>query len=210
MLDVAAREHDGVENARRRDDGGAMLIVMEDRDIHQLAQALLDDEALGGLDVLEVDAAEAGAQIAHRIDELVGILGVDLKVDGVDVGEALEEHRLALHHGLGGERAQITKAQNGRAIGDDRHQIALDGVVIGAGGVFGDGEHGNGDSRRIGQRQVTLGRHGLGGHDLDLAGSAARMKLQRLLIGDGRALGAFGGLIDHSVSSDLAGRIGIA
>ena len=187
-----------------------MLVVVENRNVHQLTQALFDDEALGGLDVLEIDAAEAGAEIAHRIDELVGIFGVDFQIDGVDVGEALEEHRLALHHGLGGERPQIAKAQNGRAVGDDRHQIALDGVVIGGGGVFGDGEHGNGDARRIGQRQVALGRHGLGGHDLDLAGPTARMELQSLLIGDGGALGAFGGLIDHSVSSDPAGRMGIA
>ena len=34
--------------------------------VHQLAQALLDDEAFGRLDVLEIDAAEGGAEIAHR------------------------------------------------------------------------------------------------------------------------------------------------
>jgi hypothetical protein len=42
-----------------RDDRGAVLVVMEHRDVHDLAQALLDDEAIGRLDVLEVDAAEA-------------------------------------------------------------------------------------------------------------------------------------------------------
>ena len=48
------------------DDGGAVLVVVEDRDVHQLAQALLDDEAFRRLDVLEVDAAEGRAEIAHR------------------------------------------------------------------------------------------------------------------------------------------------
>ncbi len=36
------------------------MVVVEDRDVHQLAQALLDDEALGRLDVLEIDAPEGG------------------------------------------------------------------------------------------------------------------------------------------------------
>ena len=43
-----------------RDDGGAMLVVMEHRNVHQLAQPLLDDEAVGRLDVFQIDAAEDG------------------------------------------------------------------------------------------------------------------------------------------------------
>ena len=118
--------------AGRRDDRGAVLVVMEDRDVHQLAQALLDDEAFRRLDVLEVDAAEGRAEIAHAVDELVRVLGVDLEVDGVDVGEALEQHRLAFHHRLGGERAEIAEAEDRGAVGDHRDEVALGGVVEGA------------------------------------------------------------------------------
>ena len=50
----------GVHQRGRADDGGAVLIVMEDGDVHFLLQAGLDLEALGGLDVLEVDATEGG------------------------------------------------------------------------------------------------------------------------------------------------------
>ena len=82
------RQLQRVDQRRRRDDGGAVLVVVEDRDIHDLAQALLDDEALRSLDVLEVDAAESGAQEAHAVDELVDILGVDLQIDAVDVGRS--------------------------------------------------------------------------------------------------------------------------
>ena len=57
-LDVAPGEVERVDEPRRRDDRRAVLVVMEDRDVHELAQALLDDEALRRLDVLEVDAAE--------------------------------------------------------------------------------------------------------------------------------------------------------
>ena len=99
-LDVAAGEMHGVDHAGGGDDRGAVLIVVEDRNVHHLAQALLDVEALRRLDVLEIDAAERRAEIFHRVDEFVRVFGPDLEVDGVDVGEALEQDRLAFHHRL--------------------------------------------------------------------------------------------------------------
>ena len=62
LLDVAAGELDGVDHARGRDDRGAMLVIMKNRNVHQFAQALLDDETFRGLDVFEIDAAEASAR----------------------------------------------------------------------------------------------------------------------------------------------------
>ena len=91
-----------------------------------------------------------------------GSLARDLDVDGVDVGEALEEHALALHHRLGGQRAQVAQAQDRGAVGDHRHQVALGGVLVGEVRIFGDGQHRHGHARRIGQREVALGRHRLG------------------------------------------------
>ena len=146
-----------------------MLVIMEDGNIHQLAQALLDDKALGRLDVFEVDAAEGGAEIAHRIDEGIRIFGVDFQIDGIDIGKTLEEHGLAFHHRLGGERAQIAETENGRAIGNDGDQIAARRVVISLAGIFRDRQHRHGHTGRIGQRQVALRRHRLGRDDLELA-----------------------------------------
>ena len=96
----------GVDHAGGGDDRGAVLIVVEDGNVHQFAQALLDDETFRRLDVLEIDAAERGPEIAHAVDERLGVFGVDFQIDRIDVGEALEQHRLALHHRLGGERAR--------------------------------------------------------------------------------------------------------
>ena len=62
----------------------------------------------------------------------VDIGRVDFQVDGIDIGEALEEDRLAFHHRLGGQRAQIAQAQDGRAVGDDRDQVALGRIVVNA------------------------------------------------------------------------------
>ena len=101
---LAARQMQRIDHAGGRDDRRAVLVVMEDGNVHQLAQPLFDHEAIGRLDVFQIDAAEAGSQIAHAIDEGVDIRGVDFDIDRVDIGEALEENGLAFHHGLGGER----------------------------------------------------------------------------------------------------------
>src|SRR5690606_36538768 len=106
-LHVAAGDLQRVDQPGGGDDGGAVLVVVEDGNVHQLAQPLLDDEAFRCLDVLQVDAAGGRAEIAHAVDERVGVLGGDFEIDGIDVGEALEQHRLALHHRLGGQRAEI-------------------------------------------------------------------------------------------------------
>ena len=161
-LHVAAGDLQRVDQAGGGDDRGAVLVVMEDRDVHQLAQPLLDDEAVRRLDVLEVDAAEGRAEKAHAVDELVDILGVDLEVDGIDVGEALEQHRLAFHHRLGGQRAEIAEAEDRGAVGDDGDHVAARRVVEGLARILGDGQHRHGDARRIGERQVALRRHRLG------------------------------------------------
>ena len=97
-------------------DRGAVLVVVEHRNVHQRLEALFDDEALGRGDVFEVDAAEGRAEVAHAVDELVGVLGVDFEVGGVDVGEALEQHRLAFHHRLRRERAEVAEAENRGAV----------------------------------------------------------------------------------------------
>ena len=62
-----------------------------------------------------------------------GILGRDFEIDEVDVGEALEQHRLAFHHRLGRERAEVAEAEDGGAVGDDGDEIALGRVVVGLG-----------------------------------------------------------------------------
>ncbi len=186
-FDVASGQVKRVEQPGRRDDGGTVLVVMEDGNVEQLPQPLLDDEALRRLDVLEIDAAPALAQQLDAIDDLIGIFRRHFEIDGVDIGEALEQHRLAFHHRLGGERPAIAQPENGCAVGDDGDEIALGGVVEGAALVLGDGQYRHRDARRIGQRQVALRRHRLGGHDLELAGPALAVEQQGFLIGERRS-----------------------
>ena len=64
-----------------------------------------------------------------------GVFGRDLDVDRIDVGEALEQHRLAFHHRLRSQRAEIAEAEDRRAVGDDGDEIALGGQVVGLAGI---------------------------------------------------------------------------
>ena len=84
-----------------------MLVIVENRDLHALAELALDVEALRCLDVLKVDAAKRRLKGSDDIDELVGIGFVDLDVEHIDAGEFLEEAAFALHHRLAGERADV-------------------------------------------------------------------------------------------------------
>ena len=110
---------------------------------------------------------KVGPEVAHAIDELVDVLGVDLEIDAVDVGEALEQDGLAFHHRLAGERADVAQAKHRGAVGDHGDEVAADRVVVGGVGILGDLHAGSGDAGRIGQRQVALGDQRLGGDDLD-------------------------------------------
>ena len=181
--DIAACQVKGVYQSGRRDDRRAVLIVMEYRYVHQLAQALFDDETIRCLDVLEVDAAECGAEIAHAVDECVDVPGVHLEVDRVDVGEPLEEDCLSFHHGLRCEWSEIPKAENGGAVGDHCHEIPAGGVVINCGWIFGDGPHRDCNTGGIGEAQVALRGHRLGWPNFNLARLGVGVKEKRFLIG---------------------------
>ena len=57
------------------DDGGAMLVVVEYRDLHALLELRLDLEAFRALDVLQIDAAEGRLQRRHRLDHALDGIG---------------------------------------------------------------------------------------------------------------------------------------
>ena len=132
-----------------------VLVVVEDGDLHPRLELLLDVEALGRLDVLEVDAAERRLEAGDALDELVGVLLVDLDVEHVDVGEPLEEDALAFHDGLGAERADVAEAEHGGAVRDDGDEVPLPRVFVDELGVARDLEAGLGDAGRVGEGEIA-------------------------------------------------------
>ncbi len=184
LVELLAGDLHRVEQGGARDDRGAVLVVVEDRDRQLPLEGLLDLEALRCLDVLEVDAAEGRLEELHRTDDLGRISRIDLDVEDVDVGEALEQDALALHHGLAGERADVAEAEDRGAVGDDGHQIALGGVAVRVLGPPLDLETGNGDTGRVGERKIALGHARLAGDDLELPLAAVLVVVECVSISD--------------------------
>src|SRR5262245_63720896 len=58
ILEIAPGDLQRIYQAGRGNNGRAVLIVMEDRDVHELAQTLLDDETIRCLDIFEIDPSE--------------------------------------------------------------------------------------------------------------------------------------------------------
>ena len=170
VFDLLAADFQRVQQAGAADDRGAVLIVVEDRDLHGLAQGFFDVEALRRLDVFQVDAAERRFQNLAGADDLVGVRRVELDIEDVDIGEALEQHGFAFHHRLAGESADIAKAEDGGSVGNHSHQVALGGVLVSEAGIALDFQAWYGDARRIGETEIPLCAAGLGGDNRQFSG----------------------------------------
>ena len=77
-----------------------MLVVVHNRYVEGLLQALLNVEALRSLDVLKVDTTECWGNLLNSLAELLRILLVNLDVEYVNTTVDLEEQTLTLHYRL--------------------------------------------------------------------------------------------------------------
>ena len=165
----AAGQLQRVGERGQRDDRGAVLVVVEDRDVEPLLEPVLDLEAARRRDVLEVDAAEGRRQPDDRLDDLLDVGGVEADRDGVDAAERLEQDRLALHHRHRRGRADVAQPEHRGAVGDHRDRVGHPRVVPGQRRVLGDGLAHPRDARRVGQREVVAAAQADGGTYLHLA-----------------------------------------
>src|SRR6185437_3622743 len=177
--DLLADDAKTVQHRGADDDRRPMLVVVEYRDPHALAAFALDIEALGRLDVLEIDAAERRLERTDDVDQPVRIAFVDFDVETVDAGEFLEQDRLALHHRLAGERTDRAESKDRRAVGDDADQVAARGEIARLARIADDFVAGGGDARRISEREVALVGQLLGRQDRDLARRMRPMVFER-------------------------------
>ncbi len=180
-LDRLADDLQRVEERRHHDDRGAVLVVVEDRDVERLLEPVLDLEAARRGDVLEVDAAEGRRHELDGLHDLVGVLGVEADREGVDAGELLEQHRLALHHRHRRLGADVAEAEDRRAVGDHGDRVALDRVLEGLRAVGVDLLADAGDARRVGHREVVAGLQRVLVALLDLAAAVHLHRAVRVL-----------------------------
>ncbi len=178
LRDFLTDDFERVEKGSARDDRGSVLVVVEDRNLHRLPERLLDVETVRGANVLEVDAADRRLEQLAELDHVVGILGPDLEIEHIEIGELLEEICLSLHHRLSRQRADVAQSQNGGAVGDDRNEVALGCVLVDVVGLRLDLEAGDRDPGRIGEREVALVVEGLGRYYRDLSGAAGRVVVE--------------------------------
>ena len=99
---------EGVLQACRRDDGRAVLVVVHHGNVERALQPLLDIEAFGSLDVLQVDAAEGGGYLLHGLAKLLGVFLVDFYVENVHAAIYLEKQSLSFHDRLAAHRPDVT------------------------------------------------------------------------------------------------------
>ena len=95
-----------------------MLIIMKDGDLHALTKFALDQEAIGSLDVLEVNSAKGWFQGGNHLNQFLGIAFVDFNIKHINPCKLFKEYRFALHDRLTGECANITQTQHSRTVGD--------------------------------------------------------------------------------------------
>ena len=176
-----AHDLEGVEQSRSGDDRGAVLVIVEYRDAQRAAQLLLDVEAIGSPDVLQVDAAHGGLQKLAEADDVVGVLRCHLQVEDVEVCELLEEVPLAFHHRLAGQRTDVAKPQHSGTIGDYGDQVTLGGVAVCLLLVLLDLPARLRDAGGVGESQVALVGQRFGGDHGDLAGASLRVVVERVL-----------------------------
>ena len=147
LRDVLAGDLQGIEQGGTADDRGAVLVVVEDGNAHRLAERLFDVETLRRLDVLEVDATDGGLEQLAELDDVVRVLRSHLEIEDVDVGELLEEVRLAFHYGLAGKRTDVAESQHGSPVRNDRDEVAAGRVLVDVVRVLLDRQAGLGDTR---------------------------------------------------------------
>src|ERR1700733_2389212 len=109
FTDVFADDFESIQQSGTGDDGGSVLVVVKNRNLHRLAEGFLDLETVGGFDVFEIDPAEGGFEKLANLDDLFGIVTVDFNVENVDVGEALEEDGFPFHDRLTSKSADVTQ-----------------------------------------------------------------------------------------------------
>ena len=151
VFDLLAGQLEAVEQRRARDDCRTVLVVVEYRDLEPLAQHASRCEALRGLDVLEIDATERRLERRDDVDQFVRVALGQFDVEDIDPGELLEQAALALHHRLGGERADVAQAEHRRAVGDHPDQVGARGEVGRQRGSARDLQAGVGHARRVGE-----------------------------------------------------------
>ena len=123
--EFVAAQSGRIDQCRDNHNGGAVLIVVEDRHVEPLAQFRFDFEAARRGNVFEIDATETRGDRFDDIHDFVDVGFGDTNRERFDPGERLEKDSLSFHHRQTGLRADVAETEHGSAIGHDGDEVAL-------------------------------------------------------------------------------------
>ena len=125
-----ANNLEGVEHAGQHDNRGAVLVVMEYRDIQVALQLRFNIKALRAADILQVDAAKSRSDGLDSGNNFLA--GGSIQADGerIDTAELLKQNALAFHDRQTSFGADVAQAQHSSTVCDNCHGAALEGVFI--------------------------------------------------------------------------------
>ena len=155
---------EGIGETGQGDDGGAVLVVVEDGDVAFFLQLALNLKAAGGGDIFQIDAAKGAGDEGDGVDKFVDVMGPHAKGEGIYPAEGLKEDAFALHHRHTGFGADVAQAQDGGAVGDDGAEIVPAGEIIGAAWIFLNFQAGLGHAGGVGKGEVLFGGDGDSSH----------------------------------------------
>ena len=181
VRDIFLNHPQTVQNSGSTDDCRTVLIIVEDRNIHALAQFLLNVEALRGFNIFEVNAAKRGFQGRNHIDKFIRIEFIHFDVENINPGEFLKQNAFAFHYRLTGQRANVAEAQHRCTVGNNRNQVAARGIFVGGQRVFLNFQTRRSHARRVGQRQIALCCQRLGRRNLDFTGYRKLVEIEGAL-----------------------------
>src|SRR3990167_865350 len=107
-----------------------MLVIVEHRWPADPAKLSLDLETVWSFDVLHVDGGEDWGQLSDKLDDLVWVLLLQAEGHHVHSSEHFEENTLAFHNWHTSQSPDVSKAEDGCSVGDNRTVVPSECQVV--------------------------------------------------------------------------------
>ena len=125
IFDVFLGDLEGINEASEAYNSSAVLVVVENRDLHLLLQLFLDVEAVRGLDVFQVDTTEGRRQMFQDEDKFFRVRLLDTQINAVDARKLSEKRCLSFHDWFACKWTDIAEAEHGCSICDAGDHVSL-------------------------------------------------------------------------------------
>ena len=116
---------EGIDQGGRGHNGGAVLVIMENRNIQLTLQPLLNFKTAGRAYILQIDASECGGDPLYSLYYFLCVPGIQTDGDRVHAAEFFKEDGFSLHDRHGGLRADISQSQHSGSVRHHGHQVAF-------------------------------------------------------------------------------------